>query len=119
MFNRLFPVFCLIALWPIAANAESIPKAPQPSKPDKRIKLINKSSQKIVGFYASPTSQTKWDYNMLRGGRVIKPRETVTADVDEGTKTCLYDLLIKTAKGDEVRRFKLNVCTTAYWTITD
>jgi hypothetical protein len=85
---------------------------------DRRILIINKASKRMTVLAASPVDNPKWTYNMLQG-KVLRPGESVMADIDDGTCYCLYDMMAQLADGRTAVKENANVCTGTTWTITD
>ncbi len=85
---------------------------------DRRIIIVNKSSFAIVEVYASNVGQSRWDYDMLRGG-TLSSGDSIIADIDDGTGYCRYDLLAIMKDGTRVTEYNVNACVTEQWTIWD
>ena len=85
---------------------------------DYRVKIINKTSYTMTSFHASNTKRNSWEEDML-GSKTIGPGGSFTANINDGTGTCMFDLRA-TFKGDKqaIRR-GINVCKISSWTVTN
>lgn len=83
---------------------------------DRRILIINKSNEAIIGLYASPINEAKWKYNMMQGD-AIAIGESRVADTNDGSGFCRMDLLVVGANGSRAIRRNANICELETWTI--
>ena len=85
---------------------------------DRRVNVVNASSQVLRELYASPVTSSSWEEDML-GANVLRRGQNIVANIDNGTNTCQYDLKVVMANGREHVRRNVNVCVVSQWTITD
>jgi hypothetical protein len=83
---------------------------------DRRMLIINKSDEAIIGLYGSDVGKNKWQYNMLAGD-AIPVGESRLADFDEGAGWCRFDLLATGAAGGRWEHYNMNVCVGESWTL--
>jgi hypothetical protein len=88
-------IACVIA---VSANAA-----------DRNVDLINKASKSIKGLYASRVSVNSWQENIVKGDP-IKPGETQTVDVDDGSGACKFDFKAVFTDGSEAVNENVDVC---------
>jgi hypothetical protein len=111
MGNLLAAVLSLCVLFGSAANAEVL---------DRRIRVHNQTSKRIVEMYASPIDQKDWTNNMIDNtSKWIRAGETKIADIDDGTGYCRYDLRAVRADGAVAEKYDVNVCVLTDWYIYD
>lgn len=85
---------------------------------NRRVTIRNLSSQAIYNLYASPITSKSWEEDML-GSNTISSGASQTANIDNGTTECTYDLKVKLANGRELTRRGVNVCAASTWVIGD
>ncbi len=85
---------------------------------NRRVVVINATSQSIYYFYASRINIDDWQEDMLRND-VVRPGHSQTFNIDDGTGYCYYDLKVVMKNGDSAVRNRVNVCSVETWTITD
>lgn len=76
---------------------------------DRHVMIINETHNTMVHFYASNSSRTSWEEDIL-GDRVLKPGQQVRINIDDGTGACLYDFRADFDDGDKLTRNGINVC---------
>ncbi len=81
---------------------------------DRRVRIKNDTSYYILAFYASNTSRTDWEEDIL-GDEIITPYTAAVINIDDGSGYCLYDLKAVFADGETVERHDVNVCETTEW----
>ena len=85
---------------------------------NRRVTIENISSQSIYYLYASPQTSSDWEEDLLGSG-TIPAGANKSADLDNGTNECIYDLKARLADGTEYIQWKINVCAVSTWTIGD
>lgn len=85
---------------------------------NRKIKVENLGSQAIRELYASPITSKTWEEDLL-GTRTLGPNQSISANIDNGTNECHYDLKAVRANGSEVVRRDVNVCASSRWEIGD
>jgi hypothetical protein len=85
---------------------------------DRRIDLVNRSSQTITGFYASNVGENVWQEDVL-GRSTVRPGQRVRINLNDGTGYCMFDFRTVTASGEEIIRRRVNVCEVSRYTLTD
>lgn len=71
--------------------------------------LKNATSQAIVELYASPANKDDWEDEIL-GGSTLNPGDTGNLTIDDGARTCKYDLKAVFKDGEELEKSNLNFC---------
>lgn len=99
-------------LFATAASAQSY------DNKDRRVVIINDTSEYMVGLYASNVGTDSWEENMVRG-RPVAPGASLTANIDDGTGFCHYDLRAVFESGAHVERHRVNVCNIETWRLED
>jgi len=85
---------------------------------NRKVVVDNVSSQSIYNLYASPVTSTIWEEDLLGDG-TIPSGTTKTANIDNGTAECYYDLkAVMANKAEHVKR-RVNVCAVSKWVIGD
>lgn len=85
---------------------------------DRRVRIINGTRHIMVRFYASNSSRTDWEEDIL-GNRVLKPGESVVINIDDGSGACLFDFKAVFDDGDELTRGQVNVCQISEYRYTE
>jgi len=85
---------------------------------NRRVVVENISSQAVYNLYASPVTSNTWEEDLLGSG-TISSGATKTANIDNGTTECNYDLKVVMANGREHVRRRVNVCAVSKWVIGD
>jgi hypothetical protein len=76
---------------------------------NRRVRIINVTGVTMTHFYASNSGQNSWQEDML-GNDVLRSGASVMMNIDDGTGACIYDFKARFADGDELKRFRINVC---------
>ena len=109
--------FALVA----TAGAMALLTAPATAAPDgknRKVTVENLSSQTLYNLYASPVTSKTWEEDLL-GQRTLAAGQTISANIDNGTTECYYDLKAKMANGAEYVQRRVNVCAVSKWVIGD
>lgn len=97
----------LAVMLPAAAEAQ-----------DRRVRVINNTSQIMVKLQASNIGRKSWEEDIL-GKNVLMPGSATMANLDDGSGQCLFDLRATFRSGATAVRRRVNVCTITSWTIND
>jgi hypothetical protein len=100
-----------------ASVATSAASAPADEK-NRKVLIENNSGQSLDHLYASPVTSTTWEEDLL-GDKTFPTGTKKSANIDNGTVECFYDLKLVGANGKEYVRRNVNVCATAKWVISD
>ena len=92
--------------------------ATQANAEDRRVKVINESSQPIVEFHASNSSKTNYEEDIL-GKRTIPPGQSLVINIDDGSGYCKYDFLTVMKSGQKIEKRGVDVCKVETYRITD
>lgn len=76
---------------------------------DRRVNIVNRTGVTMQEFYASSVGQNNWEEDIL-GANVLPSGRSVVINIDDGTGYCQYDLKAVFADGDEVVKYRVNVC---------
>ncbi len=102
-------LFLVLALFLAIPNAQA---------QDRRIRLINESSQTIEKFHASNVGRTGWEEDVL-GRRVIRPGQSLVINLNDGSGYCRFDFLTVMANGTKIEKRNVDVCKLETYRITD
>jgi hypothetical protein len=89
-----------------------------PDGKNRKVTVQNLSSQTVRELYASPITATTWEEDLL-GQRTLTAGQSISANIDNGTDQCYYDLKAVLANGKAVEQRKVNVCAVSKWVIGD
>jgi len=106
------------ALAAAALIAISGPANAAPDGKNRKVVVENVSSQSIYNLYASPVTSKTWEEDLLGQG-TIPAGTSKTANIDNGTNQCQYDLKAVLANSREHIRRGVNVCAVSKWVIGD
>lgn len=76
---------------------------------DRRVSVVNRTGVTMMEFYASSVGQNNWEEDIL-GSNVLPSGRSVVINIDDGTGYCQYDLKAVFEDGDEVVKYRVNVC---------
>src|SRR3954470_2880959 len=65
---------------------------------DRKVLVQNLSSQTLQELYASPATAKTWEEDLL-GQRTVPAGDSISANIDNGTAECMYDLKAVMANG--------------------
>src|SRR3954454_5984548 len=94
------------------------PAGAAPDGKNRKVTVVNVSSQTVRELYASPITATTWEEDLL-GQRTLNAGQTIDANIDNGTNECYYDLKAVLANGKALEQRKINVCAVSKWVIGD
>src|SRR5688572_18837659 len=100
-------------LFALAAAAAAMttfaaPLAAAPDGKNRKVTVENLSSQSLHYLFASPVTSKTWEEDLL-GQRTLAAGQTISANIDNGTTECYYDLKAKMANGQEHVQRRINV----------
>jgi hypothetical protein len=110
-------------LFALVAGAAAIatfaaPAVAAPDGKNRKVTVENLSSQTLYNLYASPVTSKTWEEDLL-GQRTLAAGATISANIDNGSTECYYDLKAKMANGAEYIQRRVNVCAVSKWVIGD
>jgi hypothetical protein len=108
--------FAIVATAALIALSGSVEAAPDGK--NRKITVENLSSQTVRELYASPITATTWEEDLL-GQRTLTAGQSISANIDNGTNECYYDLKAVLADGKVMEQRKINVCAASKWVIGD
>ena len=85
---------------------------------DRRVRIINDTRHTMVRFYASNSSRTTWEEDIL-GQRVLPAGQSVMVNIDDGSGACLFDFKAVFDDGDVLTRNQINVCQISEYRYTE
>lgn len=80
--------------------------------------LNNRSSSRIVAFYASNVGRHAWNANILEGFQ-LNPGYRAHIDLNDGSGYCRFDFKTVFDDGTSVTERDVNVCNLSDYTIRD
>jgi hypothetical protein len=89
-----------------------------PDGKNRKVTVENLSSQTVRELYASPVTAKTWEEDLL-GQRTLTAGQSLSANIDNGTDQCYYDLKAVLANGKTYEQRKINVCAATKWVIGD
>lgn len=111
--RKIVALAALAALVSVAGTASAAPDGK-----NRKVTVQNVSSQTVRELYASPITATTWEEDLL-GQRTLTAGQSISANIDNGTTECYYDLKAVLANGKAVEQRKVNVCAASKWVIGD
>lgn len=108
----------LILAASMAASIAASPALAGQDGRDRHVNVVNASGQVLRELYASPVTSRSWEEDMLGSG-VLRPGQSIRANIDNGSNACQYDLKVVMANGREHVRRNVNVCSVSRWTISN
>lgn len=85
---------------------------------DRRVLIVNGTSQTMMYFYASHVDAPTWEEDIL-GNSVLPSGNQVVINIDDGSGYCRYDVKAVFADGSEAIEPGLNVCEVGRFTFYD
>jgi hypothetical protein len=79
---------------------------------NRRVRVHNQTGWTMTHFFASDSRVDDWQEDMLGSG-VLAAGASVTMNIDDGNGACLYDFKARFTNGQELTRFRINVCEIA------
>lgn len=103
------------SIFACAAVAVATLAAAPAAAEDVYFELINNSQRTLVQFYASPTYDQYWGYDILNG-QVVRPGTSGTVTIADGETACVYDMLFVFEGGVEVTG-QSDICRSARYVL--
>ena len=85
---------------------------------NRKVLVQNISSQQVNTLFASPDTAKTWEEDLL-GQRTLAAGASISANIDNGTNECMYDLKVVMASGKTFEHRSVNVCAASKWVIGD
>lgn len=85
---------------------------------DRRVQIVNATSETMMYFYASTVDAATWEEDIL-GDAVLPSGNSVIINIDDGSGYCRYDFRAVFADGSEAVQAGVNVCEVATFTFQD
>jgi hypothetical protein len=79
---------------------------------NRRVRIHNSTGWTMLRFYASNTSRSDWEEDIL-GDDVLANNASIVMNIDDGTGACLFDFKAEFTNGQELIRNNVNVCEIA------
>lgn len=100
------------------AISASTAMANDPDGRDRRVVVVNETSDRVLSIYGSNVNRTEWEDDIL-GNDVIDSNSRRRIGFYDGTNNCMYDLRIKMSNEQEYVHRGVNVCRLTRWRIHD
>ncbi len=85
---------------------------------DRRVRIVNDSHHKIVGFYATNTALKDWPESLL-GDDVLPAAASVVLNFEDGSGYCRYRFRAVFDDGVTLERASVNICEVGTYRYTD
>lgn len=79
---------------------------------NRRVRIHNNTGWTMLRFYASNTSRTDWEEDIL-GDDVLANNASIVMNIDDGTGACMFDFKAEFTNGQSLIRNNVNVCEIA------
>lgn len=79
---------------------------------NRRVRVHNQTGWTMLRFYASNTSRSDWEEDIL-GDDVLANNASIVMKIDDGTGACMFDFKAEFTNGQELIRNNVNVCEIA------
>ena len=79
---------------------------------NRRVRIHNQTGWTMTHFYASDSRVDSWQEDML-GSDVLSANASIMMNIDDGSGACQYDFKARFTNGQELTRFRINVCQIA------
>jgi hypothetical protein len=89
-----------------------------PDGKNRKVVVQNLSNSVVRELYASPITAKTWEEDLL-GQKTLASGDSISANIDNGTTECYYDLKAVLASGKSWEHRKVNVCAANKWVIAD
>ncbi|WP_333145398.1 MULTISPECIES: hypothetical protein [unclassified Microcoleus] len=80
--------------------------------------IINKTGTNITKFYTNPTGIDSWGEDIL-GIDILRPGESALITIRNSQNVCTYDIKAVFDDGEEIIKYKVDLCTIENYTFTD
>jgi hypothetical protein len=96
------------------AVTEAAASAPVQSRDgrNRRVRIHNGTGWTMLRFYASNTSRSDWEEDML-GDDVLADNASIVMNIDDGSGACMFDFKAEFTNGQNLIRNNVNVCEIA------
>ena len=84
---------------------------------NRRVRIHNQTGWTMLRFYASDSRKDDWEEDIL-GDDVLENGQNVRINIDDGSGACIYDFKAQFTNGQELTRFRINVCEVSEYTYT-
>jgi hypothetical protein len=85
---------------------------------DRRVRVVNNTSQTMVKLQASNIGTNSWEEDILGSGVLASGRQ-ITVNLDDRSGYCVFDLKATFRSGATAIRRRVNICQVGVWTIND
>jgi hypothetical protein len=79
---------------------------------NRRVRVHNNTGWTMLRFYASNTSRSDWEEDIL-GDDVLANNASIVMNIDDGTGACMFDFKAEFTNGQNLVRNNVNVCEIA------
>ncbi|MEJ6789376.1 hypothetical protein BrevBR_07465 [Brevundimonas sp. BR2-1] len=79
---------------------------------NRRVRIHNNTGWTMLRFFASNTSRSDWEEDIL-GNDVLANNASIVMNIDDGTGACLFDFKAEFTNGQSLIRNNVNVCEIA------
>jgi hypothetical protein len=116
--SKMGKALAWIAAAAALASVTSVASAASTDGKNRKVTVQNLSSQTMRELYASPITAKTWEEDLL-GQRTLTAGQSISANIDNGTNECMFDLKAVMANGKAVEHRRVNVCAAAKWVVGD
>jgi hypothetical protein len=109
-------IFSYLAAAAALASIAGTASAASTDGKNRKVLVTNISSQTVNNLYASPVTAKTWEEDLL-GQRTLAAGQSISANIDNGTNECMYDLKVVMASGKAFEHRGVNVCAASKWVI--
>jgi hypothetical protein len=103
---------------PAAASSGSTAAPVAAARQDRHVNIINGTRHTMMQFFASNSGRDSWEEDIL-GSDVLPAGSTVRINIDDGSGACIFDFKAVFDDGDEVIKYRINVCEISSFTFTE
>ena len=82
---------------------------------DRHVVIKNRTGWTMLRFYASDSRKDDWEEDIL-GREVLADGRNLRVNIDDGSGACIYDFKAQFTNGEELTRFRINVCSVSEYT---
>lgn len=100
---RSLPTLTLVALLLAAGSASAA------DRHNRRVHIINETTQTLFRLYASNVGTDVWEEDILDLD-VIDVGRSIVANIDDGTRLCLFDFKFVFENNEELIQNRVDVC---------
>ena len=95
----------------VTAAAASAPVQSRDGR-NRRVRIHNTTGWTMLRFFASNTSRSDWEEDIL-GDDVLANNSSIVMNIDDGTGACMFDFKAEFTNGQALIRNNVNVCEIA------